>query len=472
MNEKEGEKMEGYTKKLASFCSKLKYAAIPEKIVERMKWVILDNLGNIIGGTAIDFGKTLAEFTRRLGDKTEATVLGFGFKSSARNAGFANGSIAEILEMQDGYTKGGYHPCSGTISASLAMAEWQKTSGKDFITAVVAGYEVGNRVAEAMHPAHLYKGFLPTGSVGAIGAAAAAAKVLQLDERGMFNALGIAGFILPVCTGDNNFGRGEYGDYTVKPIQGGAAAKSGIESALLAKLGLNAAALEGDSKIQKGFCRIVIDGAPKFEQSIKGLGKDYRRIEELYFKPYASCRMNHAPADVALELRRQYGLKPEDIEEILIKTYSFAVQSTGTRKTDTKSSFMACQFSMSYVVAAAFIDGEFGLNQLTEERIRDPKIHKLASKVKVVIDPELEKIYPANRPAIMELTTKDGKSFTARADFAKGDYRKPMTEEECVAKFLGLTTGILGEKKAKKAMNIVLDLEKLDSVVKLISCLK
>ena len=412
--------MEGYTKKLATFCSKLEYKVIPEKIVGKIKWVILDNIGNILGGTALDFGKTIAEFTRGLGDRAESTVFGFGFKTSARNAGFANGSIAEILEMQDGYTKGGYHPCSGTISASLAMAEWLKVSGKDFITAVVAGYEVGNRVAEAMHPSHLFKGFLPTGTVGAIGAAAAAARVLQLDEKGTFNALGIAGFILPICTGDNNFGRGEYGDYTIKPVQGGAAAKSGIESALLASKGLNAAALEGDSKVQKGFCRIVIDEPPKFDKMVEGLGKDYHRIEELYFKPYASCRMNHAPVDIALELRSKYELKAENIEEILIKTYNFAVQSTGTRKTDTNSSFMACQFSMSYVVAGALMDGAFGLNQLTEQKIRDPKIHKLASRVKVMMDPELEKIYPANRPAIMEIRMKDGRQFSGRAEFCEG----------------------------------------------------
>lgn len=464
--------MEGYTKKLAKFCSKLEFKRIPERIVGKIKWVILDNLGNIVGGTAVDFGKEIAGFTRELGDRAEATVLGFGFKTSARNAGFANGSLAEILEMQDGYTKGGYHPCSGTISASLAMAEWQKSTGKDFITSVVAGYEVGNRVAEAMHPSHLFKGFLPTGTVGAIGAAASAARILRLDERGTFNALGIAGFILPVCTGDNNFGRGEYGDYTIKPVQGGAAAKSGIESALLARQGMNAAALEGDPKVQKGFCRITIDGPPKFEQSIEGIGKDYRRIEELYFKPYASCRMNHAPADAAIELRSKYGLKPGDIKEILIKTYGFALQSTGTRKTDTRSSFMACQFSMSYVVAAALIDGEFGLNQLTEQKIRDHKIHELASKVKVVVDPKLEKIYPSNRPAIVEITMKDGKKWTGRADFAKGDHRKPMTEEENREKFLGLTAGVLGERKAKKAMDMVLTLENLDSLVRLINCLR
>jgi 2-methylcitrate dehydratase PrpD len=465
--------MDGYTDKLARFCSGLEFEAIPENIVGRIKWVILDNLGNIIGGTALDFGKSMAAFTRSLGESAEeSTVLGFGFKTSVRNTAFANGSIAEILEMQDGYTKGGYHPCSGTISASLAMTEWKKKTGKGLIAAVVAGYEVGNRVSEAIHPSHLFKGFLPTGTVGTIGAAAAAANVLQLDQKGTFNALGIAGFILPICTGDNNFGRGQYGDYTIKPVQGGAAAKSGIEAALLAQHGLNGAALEGDTQFQKGFCRIVTDEPPRFDRMVEGLGKDYHRIEELYFKPYASCRMNHAPADIAIELKNKHGLRPEDIKEVLIRTYGFAAASTGTRRTNTESSFMACQFSMSYVVAAALTDGQFSLNQLTEEKIKDSRIHELAGKVKAVMDPELEKIYPANRPAIVEITTKDGKKFTGRADFAKGDHRKPMTEEESISKFLGLTTGVLGEQKAKKAVEMVLRLEKVDSLGELVNCLK
>jgi 2-methylcitrate dehydratase PrpD len=419
-----------------------------------------------LGATTLKFGKTLAEYAKDLGDKKEATILGFGLKSSARNAAFVNGSLSETLEMQDGYTKGGYHPCCGTISASLAAGEWRKKTGKDLLTAIVAGYEVGNRVAEAIHPTHLSRGFQPTGTAGTVGAAAAVAKMLALNENQIFNALGIAGFILPISTGDNL-----WGGYSIKPIHGGAAAKGGIEAALLAQKRLEAAPLEGDSRIGKGFCRIVTDEPPRFEKMIEGLGESYT-IEAVYFKPYASCRINQGPAEIALDLRKKYSLKYEDIEDVLIKTYEFAVKRTGSMRTDVNSAFTLCQFSMPYAVAGALIYGEVGIKQLTEKKIRDPKIHEFASKIRVEPDAELQKIYPTYRPSVMEITTKDGKKISGRADYAKGDHRNPMTEEELLTKFLDLAKDVVGEKKAKKAVDIVMDIEHLDSLEKLIASLK
>ena len=133
---------------------------------------------------------------------------------------------------------------------------------------------------------------------------------------------------------------------------------------------------------------------------------------------------------------------------------------------------MACQFSMSYVVAAALMDGAFGLNQLTEQKIRDPKIHDWLQSEGgdgSGVRKDLSSQSACNHGDYGQRMVR---KFTGRADFAKGDHRKPMTEEESTAKFLGLTAGVLGEKKAKKAMDIVLDLENLDSVVKLVRCLK
>lgn len=456
--------MEDYTKRLANYCSRLNYNSLPKKIVEKAKWAILDNLGVILGGSTFEIGSNLAEYVRGLGDREEATVLGFDFKSSTRNAAFVNGSLSEILEMQDGNTKGGMHASDAVISAALAMGEWQKSTGKDLITAVVVGYEAGVRVAETI-PTHLNKGFLPTGTVGTVGAAAAAGRILGLSGEVMSNAFGIAGFILPATTCDNH-----YGGYTIKGVQGGAPAKSGIESALLARQGLTGAPLEGDPKIQKGFCRIVSDEPPQFEKMIEGLGERYR-IDENYFKPYASCRINHGPIEIALELRKKHMFHVEDIEEILIKTYDLAAKRTGSIKTDIHSLFITCQFSMSYGVAGALMDGEVGLKQLTQERIRDPRIHELGARVKVVADLELEKLYPTNRPAIMEIRTKDGKRFSGRVDYAKGDPRKPMTEEELVAKFLGLTKDVIGEERGKKVIDAVLDMENVDAITRLIEVL-
>ncbi len=454
--------MDTYTRQLAAFCSELRFDTIPAPVVTRIKWLILDNLGVIIGATPLEFSRRLARFAKGLGDREEASILGFGFRSSIRNAALVNGSLAETVEMQDGYTKGAYHPSCGTISAALAVAEWQRQDGRALLASIVAGYEIGNRVAEAIHPSHLTRGFQPTGTVGTIGAAAAAAKTLGLDEEHTFNALGIAAFILPISTGDNL-----WGGYSVKPIHGGAAAKSGIESVLLAQLGLKAAPLEGDARVQKGFCRIVSDEPPRFEAMTDGLGERYT-IGDVYVKPYASCRANQGAVEIALDLRTRYGLNHHNIEDVLIKTYDFAAKRTGSVITDIDSPFTLCQFSMPYAVANALMSGDVGLKQFTETAVKNPDIHAFAARIKVVADPELQKAYLPARPTAMEITLKDGTRLTGRVDFPKGDARNPMTEQELLAKFTDLTEDVLGTAQSRAVVDRVLDLEHLDSTETLI----
>jgi 2-methylcitrate dehydratase PrpD len=456
--------MNNYTKELAKFCSGLDFDAIPRRIVEKTKFMVVDNLANIFGAATLEFGSTMADYARSLQDHEEATALGSGFRTSARTAAFVNGSLAETLEMQCGYTKGGYHPGDATISAPLAVAEWKKKGGKALLTAIVAGYEVGNRISEAIHPTHLSRGFQPAGTVGTLGAAAAVARLLDLNAEQTKQALAIAGFLLPICTGDNRI-------YSVKPVHGGAAAKSGIEAVLLAQHGLKGAPLEGDTQIRKGFCRIVTDEPPRFEKMTEGLGEKYT-IDEVYFKPYATCRINQGPVEIALDLKKKNGLGYEEINDVLIRTYAYATKRTGSLRTDITSPFTLCSFSMSYAVAGALMYGEAGPSMLADERIKDPKIHQFASRIRIIADPELENLYPANRPAAMEITTRDGRKLSDRINYAKGDYRNPMTEEEVAQKFLELSKETLGEEKAKQALEAILRLESLDSIEALIIHLK
>jgi 2-methylcitrate dehydratase PrpD len=457
--------VEAYTQKLAEFCSGLRFEDLPLKVVDKIKWCILDNLGIVLGATRTRFGQAICEYTKQWGDQEQATVLGFGLKTSSRSAAFANGSLSETLEYQDGYTKGGYHPCCGTIPTSLAMAEWKKGTGKDLITAVTAGYEVGNRVSEAIFPSHLSRGFQSTGTAGAVGAAAAASVILKLDGEKTRNALGIAGFILPISTGDNL-----WGGYTIKPVHGGAAAQAGIESALLAREGLNASPLEGDPKIGKGFLRIVSD-QPKWEKITEGLGR-FSTLDELYFKPFALCRIIHAPVEVAIELRSRHGLRVEDIQGVIVRTYDFAAEVPGTTRTTTESDPTLCQFSLPYGVAAALRYGEVGLEQMMGKATRDPWIHELAGKVEVIHDLEMDKLRPALRPASVEVTLKDGRKFMGRVDFPKGDARKPLTEQELQAKFSNLARDVVGPEKVKKIQEAVFGLEKIATVEELVLLLK
>ncbi len=383
----------------------------------------------------------------------------------ARSAAFANGSLSETLEYQDGYTKGGYHPSCGTISSALAMAEWKKRTGRDLIAAVTAGYEVGNRVSEVVFPSHLSRGFQSTGTAGAVGAAAAAAVILKLDAEQTANALGIAGFILPISTGDNL-----WGGYTIKPVHGGAAAKAGIESALLASLGLNAAPLEGDPKLGKGFVQIMCD-KPKLEKMAEGLGS-FTTIAELYFKPYALCRIIHAPVEVAIDLRNRHGLKLDDIAGVVVRTYDFAAEVPGQTRTTPQSDPTLCQFSLPYGVAAALMYGEVGLAQMMGEATRDPRVHDLAAKVQVIHDLEMDKLRPALRPASVEVTLRDGRKVSGRVDFPKGDARKPLTEQELLDKFASLARGVVGEEKVKRIQESVFALDRIGAADELVQLLK
>lgn len=456
--------MATYTRKLADFCAGLRYEGIPCEVVARIKWCILDNLGIILGATQTRFARAILEYTRQLGDERQASVLGYGLKTSARSAAFANGSLSETLEYQDGYTKGGYHPSCGTISAALAMAEWKQCSGRDLIAAITAGYEVGNRVSEVIFPSHLARGFQSTGTAGAIGAAAAAAVILRLDAEQTANALGIAGFLLPISTGDNL-----WGGYTIKPVHGGAAAKAGIESALLAAQGLNAAPLEGDPRLGKGFVQITSDH-PQLAKMTDGLGQ-FTTISEVYFKPYALCRVIHAPVEVAIDLRMRHGLAFEDIAGVVVRTYDFAAEVPGQTRTDPDSDSTLCQFSLPYGVAAALMYGEVGLAQMMGEATRDPRVHDLAARVQVIHDIEMDKLRPAKRPASVELTLRDGRTVSGRVDSPKGDPANPLTEQELLDKFTNLASGVVGDKGVMHIQETVFALDKLEATDELVRLL-
>ena len=452
---------EHYTAKLADFCADLSYDSVPLPAIQQMKWALLDNIGVITGASATEEGSQFADFVSEFQDREEATAIGFGFRSSMRNTAFLNGTMSELLELQDGYTKGGVHACCGVISASLACAEYLEKGGKDLLLANIVGYEVANRVAEVMHPSHLARGFQPTGTAGAIGAAAAAGKLMGFDRNQMYNAIGIAAFILPVSTGDNL-----WGGYTIKPVHGGAAAKAGIESALLAQKGFTACSLEGDPKLNKGFCVIVSD-KPNFEKMIDKLGEKYT-INDVYFKPYSCCRINHSPVEITLDLAQRNKINPTEVKSILVRTYQFAAAVPGSIRTISVSSMIDCQFSTAYCVAAALMDGRVGLEQFVSDRIRDPRIHQLADRVSIIADEELENLRPANRPAIVEISLKNGKEVSGRVDYPKGDSRKPMSDAELIQKFESLASHMLSEEKVNRIQSTVMDLEQITHVGKLI----
>lgn len=446
-----------YTQKLAEFCAGISFDNLPADVIEKAKLCILDFLTNVFGSLELDAAKSVKSYIEAQGGPTTATALGCGFRTGAHLAAFLNGTLAEAIEAQDGLRFGGNHPGVAVIPAALAMAESQGRGGKELIAAVAVGYEVASRIAAAMHPHHTMAGFLPTGTCGAFGAAAAVSKLMGHDRQGLLNSLGIAGFVLPLSMAEHLMG-----GYTSKILQGGQAASAGLTAAGLAGAGITGPpfVLEG-SALGGGFTRITCKSDPSLDRIVEGLGERFALLD-IYLKPYTACRHTHGSAQASLELLDQHKFEPQEIEAVDVFTYGIAAFAVGKAFPE-GGTFISAQFSIPYVVAACLVDQEMGPRQLTEERLTDPVIRSLSQKVNVKIDAELAGLYPEFTASRVEIRLRDGRTVSKQIDLPKGDPRDPMTATDVAAKLKRFASRRPAEHLEKIIVR-VLDLENVQDV--------
>jgi len=446
-----------YTRKLAQAAADIRYESLPPEVVEKAKFCILDFFANAYGSQELDAVGRIAAYIRSLCGPQTATAVGCGFKTGIHHAAFLNGTSAEAIESQDGYRYGGNHPGTAVIPAALAVAEDKGSGGKDIIAAVVAGYEVASRIASCVHPQHTLSGFLPTGTCGAFGAATAASKLMGLDADGLLNALGNAGYVLPISMAETLMG-----GFTSKIVQGGQAAGAGITAAGLAGAGVTGVpyVLEG-SHLNGGFAKITSGTTdPNLEKLVDGLGETYC-ILDIYFKPFTSCRHTHGCAQATLELMATKDFSVGDIETIDAYTYGIAAIAVG-KPVPPGSSLVSAQFSIPYVVAACLLDGKMGPAQLKEERIADPTLLDLTAKVQIHMDPKLNDAYPEYTASRIEISLKNGSVLSKQVDILKGDPRDPMTAEDLGKKMKDFAAG-REPATIDQIIESVLNLENIDN---------
>ncbi len=441
-----------HTKKLAAFCANLTFGNLPTDVINTTKLCILDYIANIYGSMELMAVNDVIEYFRSQNTGGKSTALGCGFKTNMHHAVFINGVTAEAIEAQDGYRFGGNHPGTAVIPAAINTAEEIGASGRQIIEAVTAGYEAANRPAAAMHPWHTLSGFLPTGTCGTFGAAAAAAKIYQFDEETMLNAIGNAGYLLPLSMAEHLMG-----GFTIKIVQGGQAASAGIMAAGFAGNGLTGSphVLEG-SHLNGGFTKITSAADPKFEKLSDGLGKKYS-ISDIYFKPYTACRHTHGAAQAVLELAEENDFSLMNISDINVYTYGIAELAVG-KGVEKNDSFVSAQFSIPYVVAACLTDGELGPLQLTEKRMADEDLIKLSEKVTVRTDDILNQMYPDKTASRVEILLNNNQVLKKQIDIPKGDPRDPMEETDIIAK-LKKYAGDRDSRRIDQSVEMILNLE-------------
>jgi len=406
---------------LARHIAGLQYAAIPAAAIAAAKRFMLDTLAVGWAGTAAPGCPEAHALLQEEGGRADATAWSYGGRLPAMSAAFINSMSGAALDFDSLGRDSPAHVNVVVLPAALALAEREHRSGRDFLAALVAGCDLQLRFSgscEARGEPH--KGWFYTSVHGVFGSAAAAASLLKLDAAATRHALGIA-YSQAAGTQQANIEPS-----LTKRMQSAFAARAGVFAALLAARGISAprAVIEG----QCGLYRMYQDG--DVARLLGGLGSTYEN-GNLSIKKYPSCGCNHTALEGALQLARQYDLKPDDIESMEVEISPFMARLVGGPFDPSGDAQVAAQFNIGYSIACAIIHRRFGLAELEENIVRDPAIRKLVDKVRVVID-------PANTgkrgPMDLRIQTRTHGRVECRVVHVPGTDEAPMSEEEVAEK--------------------------------------
>ena len=446
------------TRELASFAIGLKYEDIPGDVIAKAKDCILDQLGVELIGSTLAWNKIALQYVENMGGRAESTVVNYGTRALALDAAFVNATFGQGCELDDvGFLAGG-HISAATVPVALAMSETEKVSGRDFIAAVVAGWDVMYRLLLAVRPSAGRRGFHSHGIGGPFAAAVVAGRLMGLSEPEMLNTLGIAG--------SHSSGSMEY-DQTggeVKRFHAGMAARGGIQSAMLAQLGLTGppTIIEG----VRGFCRVFADEYD-MEVITRDLGTDFQ-IQNVWFKMHPCVATVQGPIDVLRDLKKEHGFRTDQVKEIRVGMSETSVKHGGAiyEPHDVASA----QFSLPFSLALSLVKEDNSLaNYMDTGLWTDPVILDVAHRVKPHAEPENRG--KLNYRTLMEVDLADGTTVSGRQDYPRGCPLNPVSVQTLEEKFRRLAGGVLPEDRLQPIITRVKTLDETADASDLVSLL-
>ena len=452
----------GPTIALAQFLAQSKFEDFPRTTVEHTRRILLDFIGVAIAGSIMDNSKILAQAAREWGGAPEATVIGNSFKLPAPSAGLANGAIGHAVQMDDTEWITVAHLGTEIIPAAIAVAEKQgNVGGKEIIKAIVLGYEGAIRIGAAVNPSHHRRGFSPNGTLGVFGAAIAAGSILGLNTSQMADTIG--------CAAMQSSGLEEFcydGSMSAILITGHAT-QSGIISALLAERGFTGShtILEGKS----GFCQAYSD-TYDLSRITQDLGESYS-VEDVWFKRYPTCAYINSTIDIVLDLKQKYRISPNEVTEVVIKTFKKVENTVNNPNPD---NLTAAMLSMPFAVSMAIHQGKITQEEFKDEWIGNVEVQDLMGRVRLVnSDKELTDLgLEKDRGAIVQIICKEGKKYEGSVRAPRGDPVYPLSDEEIHKKYQDLVTQVLPSPMAEKIEQHIHELERIDDITKLTELLR
>lgn len=441
------------------------YDQLPEDAVDATKKDIMDILGTTVAGSNEPGIVEIAELVKDWAGKQESTLIAHDQKVPAPAAAMVNGAMGHALDYDDGHDGAITHAATTVVPAAFAIAQRVKNvNGKDFITAVALGIDLVCRMGLACKKPLKETGWVYTSIFGYFGSAAAAGKLLGLSGDGMSNALGIA---LSQTSGSYQ----SIADAVLtKRLQPGFAARGGVMSALLAEKGVSGIRnfIEGDWGIYNTYIR----GAYDPDALVAGLGTMFE-VSNMGFKAYPCCGYTHAPIFATLKLVHDHDIRPDEVADINVSVGENAYQlCTPIERKRRPETIPDSQFSIPYTVAAAVVKRKVGIGEFTAEAIRDPRVIRMAAKVKPRISAELTR--RQIEPAVVEIRTVSGQVYSERVDDRKGSPKNPMTRNELVDKFKDCVSHgrkPFSAKTAEQVVEYVDNLEGVDDVSRIVEML-
>ena len=450
----------GPTEGLAKFACELKYEQIPAEALTWAKDAILDCTGVALAGVQEKLGKIMAKYVQACGGIPESGVFASGFKTNASNAALANGAMAHALDYDD-YVLPNWtgHPTAPVLPAVFALGHRQKISGKQALLAYIVGFEVGGKIGEGLGREHYEKGgWHATATLGTMGATAACCNILKLNVEQARAALGIA------CSEAGGV-RENFGTMT-KPLHAGLAARNGVLAAMLAEMGCtgDAKAIEGDL----GFAKLFNGGAAyDLERMTRGLGKSFLIVENgVSVKPYPCCAEGHRCLDAILYLIEKHDIKADEVESVECRTSDIVPQVMIRHR---PKSGAEGKFCMEYCMAVALLDRAAGLDQFTTERVQDPKVQELLTRVHYFHPPEISGyLKMESNPETVTVKLRDGMTYSHEVLDSKGRPGNRLTREELIAKYTSCAARSLSQDKIDLSVEMLEDFENLEDISKLL----
>lgn len=448
------------TGELCAFLSALEFDSIPTPVIERTKELALDHFGVALHSGDLPWTRIVREYASASHGRAVSTMYGDPRKVEPRAAALVNGTAAHGIELDDTHNASYSHPGTVVFPAALAIAETVEASGRDFLTAVVAGYEAQCRAGAAAQAA-LSRGFHPTALAGVFGAAAAAGRLMNLEPDRLESVFGVAA---STASGVMQFAEDPEGNM-VKRLHGGLPAQNGVMAAELGAAGLRGPRQSIDGRY--GFVRIFA-GSSDASRLTRDLGKAWE-IEQISVKLYACCRHFHSLIDALRECRGETPFRAEDVKHVEVAATAIALEG---RMQNRPRSVMAAQYSLPYAVAATILLDPQDPRSFSEEAFPRAEMLALMDRVSARAEPSLEKYLPERFPSEVRVTLNDGRRIERMRPDSIGTPDYPVDRAGIVAKFRALMSGVASAGWQDRFIDAVLSLEKSDGVARVTALLR